>query len=201
MDYLKSITLVSLALAAASCRHTPPESVDVVSGATIPHNQIVLPPTNSHYHVRGHFEGLNNYVVKYSDTFYRGGQVYLEDIAAESLQKCGIQTIVSITPDHAEVAFCASNGFALVEIPFDKSGPTPADYELFFKTLENADGSFYVHCKSGTHRAGILSAAYRIHSEGWSLERALVEYGRLGGDLKADHEMIQTLHATKIISK
>lgn len=186
-----------LPLLLSSCTHSTPPA-DVVSGATIPHDQIILPPTNSHYRVLGHLEGLNNHVVKYNENFYRGGQVYLEDLAAEALHALGIKTIVSITPTDAERAFCASNGFAIVEIPFEnKVGPSPEDYQLYTQTLQNAEGPFYIHCKGGSHRAGILSAAYRIHVQDWSLDQALIEYGRLGGDLKADHIMLETLQTVE----
>ena len=191
----KPMLLSILALSATlfSCTHRS-ATVDGVSGATVPHDQIVLPPTNSHYRVLGHLQGLNNHVVKYNDNFYRGGQVYIEDLAGEALHTCGIKTIVSIVPSDAERAFCASNGFSLVEIPFEsKVGPTKQDYQLSLQTLETGEGPFYVHCKGGSHRAGILSAAYRIHLQNWSFERAIIEYGRLGGDLKADHTMLQTL--------
>lgn len=191
-------TFLTLMLIAATglsaCRNTP-DSVDVVSGATTPHGQIMLPPTNHHYRVIGHLEGLNNYVVEYDPTFYRGGQIYIEDLAAEALQERSIKTIISVTPSDEERAFCKANGFTLVEIPFDKTGPTPESYARYIEALENNEPPFYIHCKGGTHRAGILGAAYRMHVQKWSLERAVVEYGRLGGDLRADHAMLETLRS------
>lgn len=198
MSKMNLIVVIGMAMALSSCHHRP-QSPDVVSGATVPHDQIVLPPTNSHYQVLGHREGLNGYVVKYNDVFYRGGQVYIEDLAAEALREYAIKTIVSITPSDAERAFCASNSLALIEIPFDKGGPSAEDYQNFLKALESSEPPFYIHCKGGSHRAGILSAAYRIQLQGWSFEQAAIEYGRLGGDLKADHAMIETLRVPKPI--
>ena len=188
------IAISAMVMTLSSC-HLQPDPVDGVTGATLPHDQIVLPPTNSHYRVLGHLQGLNNHMVKYNDSFYRGGQVYIEDLATESLRECAIKTIVSIVPSDAERAFCATNGFALVEIPFDKSGPTPQDYQRYFKSLETSEPPFYIHCKGGMHRGGIFAAAYRIKFQGWSFEQAVIEYGRLGGDLKADHAMLETLRA------
>lgn len=192
MSKMNLVVATAMAMALASCRHHP-GSADVVSGATLPHDQIVLPPTNSHYQVLGQREGLNGYVVQYDKAFYRGGHVYIEDLAAEALQECDIKTIVSITPSDTERAFCATNGFVLIEVPFDKSGPTPQDYQHYIQALETNTPPYYIHCKGGSHRAGILSAAYRIKLQGWSFEQAVLEYGRLGGDLKADHAMIETL--------
>ena len=197
MNKTMLLSILALSATLSSCTHrTAP--VDVVSGATIPHDQIILPPTNSHYRVLGHLGGLNNHVVKYDGNFYRGGEIYIEDLALEALQEHGIKTIVSIAPSERERTLCASNGIALVEIPFEKeTGPSAADYEKYFQTLETGEGPFYVHCKGGSHRAGILSAAYRIQFQGWSFDRALIEYGRLGGDLKADHTMLETLQTLK----
>jgi len=170
------------------------ESIDVTSGATVPHDQIVLPPANNDYRILGHLNGLNNYVVEYSDTFYRGGEIYNQDLALKALKKHGIKTIISIAPSEKERVLCASYGIALVEIPFGKEvGPSAADYEKYFQTLKTREGSFYIHCIGGSHRAGIFSAAYRIRLQGWSFNRAIIEYARLGGDLKVDHAMLETL--------
>jgi protein tyrosine phosphatase (PTP) superfamily phosphohydrolase (DUF442 family) len=161
MNKMNPIFVVTLVLVSSSCRHHP-DSVDGITSATIPHDQIVLPPTNSHYQVLGHREGLNGYVVQYDDTFYRGGQVYIEDLAAEALRECGIKTVISITPSDEERAFCSSNNLSLIEIPFDKTGPSAESYQKFIQALETSEPPYYVHCKGGSHRAGILSAAYRI---------------------------------------
>lgn len=198
----QSIVALSLLLTLAGCQHKQPAApVDGVSSATTPHESIIYPPSNSNYRVLGHLEGLNGYVVKYDDTLYRGGRVYIEDIGAEALHTQGIKTIISVVPDSEETAFCASNGFSLIEIPFIKPGPTPADYETFFHALETATPPFYVHCNGGSHRAGILGAAYRIKMQHWSFDQAMIEYGRLGGDLKGDHEMLETLRHIETVSK
>lgn len=69
---------LSLLLATAGCQHKQPAApVDGVSSATTPHERMIYPPSNSNYRVLGHLEGLNNYVVKYDDDLYRGGQVYI----------------------------------------------------------------------------------------------------------------------------
>ncbi len=54
-------------------------------------------------------------------------------------------------------------------------------------------GPLYVHCHGGTHRGGVLMLFVRLHVEGWPLEKALVEFGRLGGDLKGDHPKIEVV--------
>lgn len=192
------ILLAGFTIGTSSCRKTAVLPVDGVMSATALHGETaVCPPSNSFYQVLGHYEGLKNYVVKYDDHFYRGGEIYLDDSARNALGEFGIKTVVSVTPSDQERAFCATNGLELIEVPFEKNGPTEEDYRGFFQALEKAPVPYYVHCKGGSHRAGILGAAYRIRMQNWSFDKAVVEYGRLGGDLKADNTMIESLQRIK----
>jgi len=110
----------------------------------------------------------------------------------------GIRTIVSITPTDHERNLCRSNDFTLVEIPFQKEGGLSSeDLRRYLKTIKTGVGPFYVHCRGGTHRGGVLGVAYRIHIQGWTYEKALVEYGRLGGDLLADCKMLDSIRNTQ----
>lgn len=105
-----------------------------------------------------------------------------------------MRTVISITPSDREREFCQRHGLALVEIPFDKqSGPSRSDLARFLETVRSGNGPFYVHCVGGTHRGGILGIAYRVHAQDWPRDKALVEYGRLGGDLKTDHAMLEAV--------
>jgi len=106
----------------------------------------------------------------------------------------GIKSIVSITPTDKERDFCKRHGFTLVEVPFDKvNGPSADNLGRFVETIKQGQGPFYVHCVGGTHRGGVLGVAYRLHHLGWTYERALVEFGRLGGDLKEDHLLLEAV--------
>jgi protein tyrosine/serine phosphatase len=194
MHHWNLITLSGIALMTASCQHPEPPAVDVVSAATMMKHEIVVhPPTNSLYQVYAHQEGLKNYLVKYDDQVYRGGEIYIEDLALEVLEGFQIKTIISVTPTPEERAFCSAHGFNLVEVPFDATGPTAEDFKVLFAAFEEDQGPYYMHCKGGTHRAGILGAAYRMGVQGWSFDQAVIEYGRLGGDLKSDHVLIEKL--------
>ena len=127
----------------------------------------------------GVLEGLNKYAVRYDDQRYRGGAPYT-DSAATPLRKYGIKTIVSITPTEHERDFCRKHGFAMVEIPFEKTkGPSQDDLRRYLGTIRTGVGPFDVHCHGGTHRGGVLGVAYRVHGLGWPYEKALVEHGRL----------------------
>lgn len=198
-----SLITVASALVVSACTTTAPENtetkkVDTVTGATKPHKEVVLPPARPGYKVLGHVDGFNNFMVEYSPSLIRGGQIYLADLADEALTNFGVKTIISITANDEEREFCKANGYELVEVPFQKSGPSPEVYAKFFEGVENAKGPIYLHCMGGTHRAGILAAAYRMKFENWSFDKALIEYGRLGGDLGKDEAMIKTLEALNL---
>lgn len=169
--------------------------IDAITGATCRagHDETYLPPKAGEYEVLGVREGLNGYVVKYDKTLYRGGAL-LGDSAIDTLRELGIKTIISITPTDSERRFSMQNGYKLVEIPFENAtGPSHSEIALLLKSIKKLQGPFYLHCHGGAHRAGVLGAAYRIHVLGWTFEKAIVEYGRLGGDLLKDHAMLEKI--------
>ncbi len=169
--------------------------LDAVSGATRSAKEkgVTLPPDGEEYTVLGVLPGLKNYAVKYDEALYRGGELQKKS-AVKTLRKLGVKTIVSITPTDYEREFCRKYRFPLVEIPFEKdNGISEEGLALFLETIRTGTGPFYLHCKGGSHRAGILGAAYRIFILNWPVERALTEYDRLGGDLIEDQPMIEAL--------
>ena len=185
----------ALLLLVPACEPSRSAGHHTVTGATPCEDpqKVPLPPDADNYEVMGVQKGLRNYVVKYDDRVYRGGEP-LGDAAAQVLHGWGIHTIISITPTENERSFCKRHGFTLVEIPFPKStGPTVEDLKLFLHTVETQPGPFYLHCNGGTHRGGVLGVAYRACLLGWPLDQALVEYGRLGGDLLSDHSMLEAI--------
>lgn len=190
--------LACLSLSTACVSHSPrvAPKADAVSGATpayIGGERGTLPPTNSDYQVLGVKEGIKSWAIKYDDKLLRGGEFYA-DSAAAALKSWGVNTVISIAPSDKERAFCKAHGLTLVEIPFNKAlGPTPADIRRFLDTVQTGTAPFYVHCVGGTHRGGVLGVAYRVHVQHWSFDRALVEYGRLGGDLREDHLHLETV--------
>ena len=153
--------------------------------------KVTLPVDGADYKVLGQLAGLKKFAVAYEDSLIRGGEVYHDD-AADVLNQYGIKLIISVTPNDKEREFCQKYGFELLEIPFEKiDGPEQALLENFLYAVDQASGNVYVHCHGGTHRAGALCMAYRIHTQKWDTERALLEYLKLGGDLQTDQGMIK----------
>jgi protein tyrosine phosphatase (PTP) superfamily phosphohydrolase (DUF442 family) len=153
--------------------------------------KVTLPLDGKDYKILGQLTGLKNFAVAYEDSLIRGGEVYHDD-AADVLNQYGIKLIISVTPNDKERAFCQKYGFELLEMPFDKNdGPKQALIATFLDAVDQASGSVYVHCHGGTHRAGALCMAHRVHTQKWDTERALLEYLKLGGDLQTDQGMIK----------
>ncbi len=169
---------------------------DAISGAT-PYSQtdkkIILPPKSNTYTTIGLMNGLKGFVVKYDDNLYRGGKLISEK-GIKSLKSLGVRTIVSVTPTDAEREIAKKHGFLLIEIPFTKDlGLSKDDIQRFIAIFKNNSMPIYMHCNGGSHRGGILGLTYRIHKNNWSMDKALLEYGYLGGDLKDDQIMIQSI--------
>lgn len=187
-----TVLVTAVLLASWHEAHSP--EPDAVSGASSkPGKAAMFPPLNDDYELIGIVDGLKSFAVKYDDVLYRGGAPY-NQIAARTLKKYGIKTIISITPNEHEREMCSEHGFELIEMEFMNSpGPSPENLRIYLDTVRNGNGAFYVHCHGGTHRAGILGMAYRMHVQNWPFERAVIEYGRLGGSLLEDHEMIEVV--------
>lgn len=167
--------------------------VSAVTAATKDYasEKVTLPIDSADYHVLGQLTGLKMFAIAYEDSLIRGGEIYHDD-AADVLNQQGIELIISVTPNDREREFCQKYGFELLEMPFEKiDGPAPALLGGFLDAVEQTSGSVYVHCHGGTHRAGILCMAYRVHTQKWDTERALLEYLKLGGDLQTDQDMIK----------
>ena len=166
---------------------------DHVTGASKhAHKTDAMPPESADYKVFT-VDGVKNYIVKYDDKMYRGGEIQTE-AGAKALKDRGIKTIVSITPTDEERAMAKKFGFKLVEMEFTKTTGVSADQlKAYLDMVHNEDGPFYVHCHGGNHRAGILAAAYRIHEKKWPKDKALLEFGYLGGSLKNDYVMIASI--------
>lgn len=150
------------------------------------------PPPSATYDVIGVRKGLRGFIVAYSESLCRGGEVTGTKGIAE-LKALGIKTVVSVCPSGRLRGLCTREGLQLVEIPFGVSGPAEHERELFLKSMRESPKPVYLHCKTGTRRAGTLAMLYRMKMGGWSFESALLEFLRLGGDEKRDADLISSV--------
>jgi len=154
---------------------------------------IPLPPAGDTYQVIGQVRDIKMFVVKYDDTFYRGGEPVTKE-AVKLIRDMGVKTIISVCPTEAERMWCRQLGVTLVEVPFDEQAPVPAEtLKAFLAALDDSAPKFYIHGFGGTHRGGVLGAAYRMHRQGWTFKKAAEEVDRLGGNLKRDAAMLESV--------
>ena len=190
---LSTSALVLIAICGAGCRTPSHGQWDAATQATPPDADAGLPPPGRTYEVIGPVPGLQKFVVKHDHRFYRGGDI-LSDQGAAAIKEHGVRTVISVTPTPEERKLAAKHGMKLVEITFESKRPIPKDtLAMYLDAVRSGQGPFYVHCHGGTHRAGALGLAYRVHIQGWDYDQALIEFGRLGGSLKDDHVMVESL--------
>ena len=127
------------------------------------------------------------------ERFFRGGQPKEEEY--KELAALGIKTIFDLRNDPKDYAKSSAEalGMRYINIPMsDKRYPDNAKIEEFLKLVDDpSTGKFYVHCRGGRHRTGVMGAVYRFNRYGWDYDRTYAEmkkfdfYTRWGhGDLK-----------------
>jgi len=195
LNIIYTLALTCTTLCITSC-HTTPSQTDAITSATPKYDHdapINLPPPSDTYMVLGKIEGLKNFVVKYDGNLYRGGEPYSPE-GFKALDKIGIQTIISITPTDSERELAQKHNIKLVEIILTKDmGISQDDFNKFTSSLNNDKGPFYLHCKGGVHRGGTMGIAYRINQCGWTREKAIEEFDKLGGNPTKDRLMLDSI--------
>jgi tyrosine-protein phosphatase SIW14 len=117
-----------------------------------------------------------------NDNFYRGAQPKSKDFA--DLAGMGVKTVIDLQEDGVrnEQQMVEAAGMKFFRIGLsDSSWPSPGDAEGFLKIVNDpANHPVFVHCHGGRHRAGIMTAIYRMTHDGWSVDQAYAEMKRYG---------------------
>ncbi|MGD8450416.1 MAG: tyrosine-protein phosphatase [Phycisphaerae bacterium] len=95
-------------------------------------------------------------------------------------------------------------GLAWSNVPLPGNGAsTPEDRRQILAWLREADdGPGLVHCAAGVNRTGLAVGLYRLHVEGWPLERVLAELRANGFEDEPKHENLrQALAAEAELAK
>jgi DSP-PTPase phosphatase fused to NAD+ Kinase len=194
MTWVLLVVVIGGLLSAVACRSTgTPDAMTAATGHATAAADMDLPPASTTYEVIGVVPGIQKFVVKYDTDFFRGGDIK-ERVGIEALKARGVRLIVAVTPTDIERALAKEYGIALVELPFTKeAGVPPEMLQKFVALMDGSNAPVYVHCHGGTHRGGTLGVAYRVHVLGWDWDKALVEYGYLGGDLQTDRVMLESV--------
>jgi protein tyrosine/serine phosphatase len=123
--------------------------------------------------------GIRNFG-KISDSYYRGAQPTARDFPA--LAALGIRTVLDLrlTGESSEQARVEQAGMKFYQIPMTTSDrPSDAAVSQFLDIVNNpANQPVFVHCQEGRHRTGVMTAIYRIATDGWTADRAYAEMDR-----------------------
>jgi tyrosine-protein phosphatase SIW14 len=121
------------------------------------------------------------------ERLYRGGLPKTEGY--EKLAQLGVKRVINLIDDNQAKERDKAERFGLGwrQIPMsDTHPPSNEDVSEFFEELRAHPGPFFVHCKGGRHRTGVMIGAYRMVYQYWSVENAHQEmkkyswYGSLG---------------------
>ena len=117
-----------------------------------------------------------------NENFFRGAQPSRSDY--KSLSALGVKTVVDLE-DHGadyEPSMVQSLGMKFYRIGLsDHSWPSKQQAEQFLKIVNDpANQPVFVHCHGGRHRAGIMTAIYRITHDNWTADRAYAEMKQYG---------------------
>ncbi len=148
-----------------------------------------LPPKDSAYSIIGYVQGLKGYVVRYSPHLYRGGDI-IDEKGIVALRNHGIKTIIAVTPQQQARELAELHAIQYIDFPYEY-GKLPREKLIhFLDIVKNYEKPLYIHCHGGNRRAGVLCALYRIYCKDLPFEKALIEYGKLGGKVKEDFQLL-----------
>jgi len=127
--------------------------------------------SNNHFGIPiGNFGQVN-------ENYYRGGQPNLAGFLA--LKKLGIKTVIDLRKDGiaSEPSWVNQAGMQYFKIPLSSTKPATEEQTEHFLKLVNDPMNWpvFVHCAGGRHRAGEMTAIYRITHDSWTADQAYKE--------------------------
>lgn len=126
--------------------------------------------------------------------YYRGGQPKKDQY--QSLKELGVTTIIDLRndPESYEKPTAESLGMKYINIPMDDAEyPSAGTIATFLKVISDpANGTMFVHCKGGKHRAGVTGAVYRFNKYGWTYEQAFAEMEKFKFDTSWGRKVMKT---------
>jgi tyrosine-protein phosphatase SIW14 len=113
-----------------------------------------------------------------NEHYYRGAQP--DESGYADLAAIGIKTLINLAGDDAkadEQHLVERAGMRYVQIPMTThENPTPENVTEFLRIVNDpASQPVYVHCVGGRHRTGVMSAVYRMTTDGWTADQAFTE--------------------------
>ncbi len=123
--------------------------------------------------------GLSN-VGRIASGVYRGAQPGANGYA--TLKKMGIRTVIDFRTTENDRQQVEKAGMRSISVPIEMSrdGLREKVDRVVALMADPANQPVFIHCRHGQDRTGIVSAAYRMKVEGWSLKDAETEMQAFG---------------------
>lgn len=112
-----------------------------------------------------------------NEKLYRGAQPNKRDLT--DLASLGVKTVIDLQQDgqRDEQQLVEAAGMKYYRIGLsDNAWPTSEQTQQFLNIVDDASNQpVFIHCHGGRHRAGAMTAIYRMTHDGWSADQAYAE--------------------------
>ena len=112
-----------------------------------------------------------------NENFYRGAQPKSRDFP--DLAAIGVKAVIDLQEEgeSSEQQQVESAGMKFYRVGLsDKSWPSETKASQFLAIVNNpANQPVFIHCHGGKHRAGVMTAIYRMTHDKWSADQAYAE--------------------------
>ena len=138
---------------------------------------------------------------KVDDNLFRSEQPNASDMKA--LEQFGVKTVLNLRRVQDDNREAKNASLILHHIPINTFKMSYEELLQSVRMIQNADKPVLVHCLHGSDRTGVVVAAYRMTTQGWTKEAAIKEF-KEGGDGYHDGwfpnlvELLETLDVQKL---
>ena len=129
-----------------------------------------------------------------NENYYRGAEPRERDIA--DLAALGVKAVVDLQQDGQprEQEWVENAGMKFFRVGLsDSSSPSADKAEQFLKIVNDpVNQPVFIHCHGGRHRAGAMTAIYRMTHDGWDADRAYAEMKQYDFECGFGHGALRT---------
>ena len=129
-----------------------------------------------------------------NENYYRGAEPQRGDIA--DLAALGVKAVIDLQQDGQarEQEWVENAGMKFFRVGLsDSSSPSAGKAEQFLKIVNDpANQPVFIHCHGGRHRAGAMTAIYRMTHDGWDANQAYAEMKQYDFESGFGHGALRT---------
>jgi protein tyrosine phosphatase (PTP) superfamily phosphohydrolase (DUF442 family) len=161
--------ILFLTIAGSACRQVPNPLLFGSMNTT----RTVRDPAAAQWAKPMQVQGLPN-LYQVSEDLYRGALPTTEGL--RGLKKLGVRTVIDLRESDGDQATMAELGLTYEHIPMTAFHVKDDHVVQFLRLVNDPNRApFFVHCKRGADRTGLMCAVYRIAFEDWTKEQAIAE--------------------------